>query len=122
YVMRSFEKSWGILAAIFVSGFVFGLYHLQLSNLLPLCTLGILFAYFTWVSGSILPAVAAHFINNAGSVVVATFYPDTAFAEMSPETMPPFWAVGLSLIITSYLIYFMYDQYMNKAKGEDRHV
>src|SRR5699024_3915433 len=64
YVLRSFEKSWGIWPAIVISGLLFGLYHLQLSNLLPLATLGMLFAFITWVSRSILPAMAAHFVNN----------------------------------------------------------
>lgn len=111
YVMRAFEKSWGIWPAIIVSGLLFGMYHVQLSNLIPLATLGMLFAYITWVTKSIYPAIVAHFVNNGGSVLLGTYYPDSAFAEITPEAMPPLWAVILSLLITAYIVYWMYNQH-----------
>lgn len=110
YVMRAFEKSWGIWPAIIVSGLLFGLYHIQLSNLIPLATLGMLFAFLTWVSRSIIPAIVAHFVNNGGSVLMGTYYPESAFAEITPESMPPLWAVSLSLLITVYIVYWMYNR------------
>lgn len=111
YALRAFEKSWGIWPAIIVTGFLFGLYHLQLSNLLPLSTIGILFAYITWVTKSVFPAMAAHFVNNGGSVLLGTYYPESAFAEMTPETMPPIWGVVPSLLISGYIVYWMYNQH-----------
>lgn len=122
YVMRAFEKSWGILPAILISGLLFGLYHVQLSNLLPLAFIGIILGFVTWASESIYPAMLAHFINNGGSVLVGSYYPDMAFAEMTPETMPPFWAVALSVIISGYLIYFMYQQHKNLAQTGEKDV
>ncbi|NIT58317.1 MAG: CPBP family intramembrane metalloprotease [Aliifodinibius sp.] len=110
YVMRAFQKSWGIWPAIIISGLLFGLYHIQLSNLIPLATLGMLFAYITWVSESIIPAIIAHLVNNGGSVLVGTYYPESAFAEITPESMPPLWAVIISLLITAYIVYWMYGQ------------
>lgn len=115
YVMRSLQKSWGIAPAIIISGLLFGLYHVQLSNLIPLATLGMLFAYVTWVSDSIYPAIVAHLVNNGGSVLVGTFYPESAFAEMTPETMPPILAVIPSLFITAYIVYWLYNQHTQKT-------
>lgn len=122
YVMRAFEKSWGILPAILISGLLFGLYHVQLTNLLPLATIGIILGFVTWTSESIYPAMLAHFINNGGSVLVGSYYPDTAFAEMTPETMPPIWAVVLSVIISGYLIYFMYLQHKSHLETGETNV
>ena len=122
YVMRAFEKSWGVLPAILISGLLFGLYHVQLSNLLPLAAIGIILGYVTWASESIYPAMLAHFVNNGGSVLVGSYYPDTAFAEMTPESMPPIWAVAVSIIISGYLIYFMYQQHKNLAPTGDHNV
>jgi membrane protease YdiL (CAAX protease family) len=110
YVLSAFQKSWGIWPAIIVSGLLFGLYHIQLSNLLPLATLGMVFAYITWISESIIPAIIAHLINNGGSVLVGTYYPESAFAEITPESMPPLWAAIISLLITAYIVYWMYGQ------------
>lgn len=113
YVMSAFQKSWGIWPAIIVSGVLFGMYHIQLSNLIPLATLGMLFAFVTWISKSIIPAIVAHLINNGGSVLVGTYYPESAFAEITPESMPPLWAIIVSLLITAYIVYWMYDQKTN---------
>ena len=110
YVMSAFEKSWGIWPAIIISGLLFGLYHIQLSNLIPLATLGMIFAFITWISRSIIPAIVAHFVNNGGSVLMGTYYPESAFAEITPESMPPLWAVSLSLLITVYIVYWMYNR------------
>lgn len=118
YVMRTFEKTLSIWPAILISGVIFGLYHMQLTNLLPLTAIGIVLAYVTWTSKSIYPAMLAHLINNGGSVLVATYQPDSAFAEMEPTTMPPLWALGLGLIVSAYLVYFMYQQYQkNPLEG-----
>lgn len=122
YVLRAFEKSWGIWPAIIISGLLFGLYHVQLSNLFPLAAIGILLAYITWVSQSVLPAMAGHFANNGGSVLYGTYYPESAFAEMTPESMPPIWAVIISLVITSYIVYWMYNQYQRNIRKEAHYV
>lgn len=122
YVLRAFEKSWGIWPAIIISGVIFGLYHLQLSNLFPLAAIGILLAYITWISKSVLPAMAGHFANNGGSVLFGTYYPESAFAEMTPESMPPIWAVIISLVITSYIVYWMYNQYQKNMRKEAHYV
>lgn len=118
YVLRAFEKSWGVWTAILASGFLFGLYHLQLANLLPLASIGIMLAYITYVSDSLYPAMLAHLVNNGGSVIVASYYPDSSVAEMTPETMPPLWALVVGTILTGYLIYYMYQQKQNE-RGEE---
>jgi len=110
YVMRAFENSWGIIKAILVSGLVFGMFHLQLHNLLPLAALGVALALMTWLSGSIWPAVAAHFINNGGAVFLATSYPELAFGDMTRETLPPLWLLLLSILLTALIVRFMMTQ------------
>jgi uncharacterized protein len=116
YVMRAFEKSWGVWTAIIVSGLLFGLYHMQLANLLPLAALGVLLALVTWLSNSILPAIFAHFVNNGGAVVLATFFPDVVFADISPETAPPVWMLILSLLLSAGIIKFLYDRSTYKTE------
>lgn len=107
YILRSFEKSWGIMVAIIVSGVVFGFFHLQVPNLLPLAALGILLAVMTWLSRSLWPAIAAHFINNGGAVLAATTYPELAFGDVTAESLPSVWLLLLSIIFTAGVIYAM---------------
>lgn len=109
YVQRAFEKSWGIWAAIFISGAIFGAYHLQLSNFLPLATLGVFLAYVTYISDSLIPAIVAHFVNNGGQVIASSFYPEMLDEQISPEMDIPVMLVLLSFILTAGLLYYLYS-------------
>ncbi len=107
YILRAFEKSWGIITAIFVSGLFFGLFHLQAANFMPLATLGVVLAAMTWLSGSIWPAIFAHFVNNATAVIVGINFPELFFQDMSYESLPPFWLLIVSIVLTCLVIYAM---------------
>lgn len=108
YVMRSLEKSKGVIFAIFVSGIIFGAYHMQITNILPLAALGILFAYVTYISDSIIPAMFAHFANNGGQVIMSSFYPEMLDETVTPDTEMPFLLIFISMILTSGLLFFMH--------------
>jgi uncharacterized protein len=107
YLMRAFEKSWGIIAALLISSLLFGLFHVQITNLLPLAVLGLILAIMTWLSGNIWPAVLAHFLNNGAAVVFGSRYPELVFAEMTPERLPSLWLLALSIILTVLIIRLM---------------
>ncbi|WP_069129982.1 type II CAAX endopeptidase family protein [Rhodohalobacter halophilus] len=107
YILRAFQKSWGIFIAIIVSGLIFGLFHLQVPNLLPLASLGILLAVMTWLSRSLWPAIVAHFVNNGGAVLLATTYPELAFGDVTAESLPSVWLLLVSIILTGGVIYTM---------------
>lgn len=100
YIMRSLEKDWGIMWAIIASSLIFGLFHLQLANVLPLATLGFLLAYLTWISDSLIPAIIAHFFNNGSQVVLSSLYPE--MMENTPESglSFPWYIIVLSLVFS----------------------
>lgn len=112
YILRAFEKSWGPILAVIVSGLIFGMFHIQLGNILPLATLGVVLGLMTWLSGTIWPAVVAHFINNGAAVLVGSQYPELLFQEMTAETLPPVWVLVGSVIFTFSIVYWM----INKSK------
>ncbi|MFN2395005.1 MAG: lysostaphin resistance A-like protein [Bacteroidales bacterium] len=56
-------------AAIWLSAILFSFIHMQFLGFIPRMILGILFGYMVVWSGSIWPAVVAHFINNAAAVI-----------------------------------------------------
>ncbi|MEX0721192.1 MAG: type II CAAX endopeptidase family protein [Balneolaceae bacterium] len=116
YIMRAFEKSWGIVAAILISGVLFGAYHLQISSILPLATLGIFLAYVTYISNSLIPAMVAHFVNNGGQVIASNFYPEMLDEQISPDMDIPFLLVIASMFLTAGLLYFMHTL---KLKDDD---
>lgn len=110
YILRAFEKSWGPITAVLISGLIFGLFHIQLGNIFPLATLGVVLALMTWLSGTLWPAVIAHFINNGAAVLVGSQYPELLFEQMTVETLPPVWVLVLSIIFTGSIVYWMINK------------
>lgn len=55
--------------AIWISAFIFSAIHFQFFGFLPRLVLGAIFGYLMVYSGSIWPAITAHFINNALGVL-----------------------------------------------------
>lgn len=110
YVQRSLEKSGGVWMAIFVSGFIFGAYHLQITNILPLSFLGIMLAYVTYISNSLIPAMVAHLVNNGGQVIASSFYPEMLEETITPETEMPWFLILVSIIISSAIVYIIHKQ------------
>lgn len=63
----------GDRAAILITGLLFGIMHFSLIRLVPLALLGLLFATAVQRSGSILPSVIMHLVNNTIVLVLMFF-------------------------------------------------
>jgi membrane protease YdiL (CAAX protease family) len=108
FIFRLYSNSAGWIWGILISGALFGLYHFKLTQVIPLALIGMFFAWLTLRSGSLLPAIVAHFVNNAGSVIVAFLYPE--FALASPEDMlPEWWMLFISVIISGVIVYLIHQ-------------
>ena len=70
YAQRQAERGMGVAAGILFSGIVFGLFHLRLTQLLPLTLLGIFLAYVAWRTGSLWVPIVIHFLNNGYAVMI----------------------------------------------------
>lgn len=104
YILRNFERSMNVWVAIVLSGLIFGFFHIRLTQFIPLAMLGMLLAWMTIQTRSLWPAVVAHFVNNGGSVTFAYYFPEIALNEELQGTMPPLYLVGLSVILTYFVI------------------
>lgn len=107
YVQRALEKSWGIWAAIILSGLLFGLYHIRLTQVIPLAVIGMLLAWIVWKSDSIFPAMAGHFVNNGGSVIAASMYPEYMTDQMTAAELPPVWLLLVSIGAAGILLRYI---------------
>lgn len=103
-----------IHAAVWISAILFSAMHLEFYGFLPRMVLGVLFGYFTAWSGSIWPAIWAHFINN-GTVVVITYLYQNKMITLNPDENQTFnnTAYLVSFIITLFLL-FIYWYISNK--------
>ena len=107
YIQRNIQRSFGVTASIVAVGFVFGAYHLSLSQVLPLSALGIYMGYLTWRTGTIWPAVLVHFLNNGSQVMLM----HTDFGEQMNSVDDPSLLSVLPIAIVGLSLYYL----INKA-------
>jgi len=95
-------------AAIWITAILFSAFHMEFYGFLPRMLLGLLFGYFVAWSGSIWPAILAHFVNN-GTIVIWEYLYQNKMTSINPETPQFFTNAGyiISFFIT-ILILFIY--------------
>jgi hypothetical protein len=93
-------------AAIWITAILFSAFHMEFFGFLPRLMLGVLFGYFVAWSGSIWPAVWAHFLNN-GLAVVATYLFQQKIIKIDPDDQHVFnyGAYIFSLVIMVALLF-----------------
>lgn len=69
-VYRALSETWSPFLALFVSGLLFGAFHLNLAVLIPFTILGMLLAWGFRASGSIWVPIITHFTINSVSFTV----------------------------------------------------
>jgi sodium transport system permease protein len=98
-ILRGLRSQLSPAASVVITGLLFGLFHLDFARILPASLLGVLLSFIALESGSILPAMLAHFINNAILVVLSYYRWDERLENVSGV-----WAVApivASLVFTS---------------------
>lgn len=98
-----------IHVAIWISAALFSAIHLQFYGFVPRMLLGALFGYLYFWSGNLWTAIAAHFMNNAASVLALYAYQQGKFEYDidKPEAMPVY-AIAVSFVLTAALMYYFY--------------
>jgi membrane protease YdiL (CAAX protease family) len=91
--------------AIWITAILFSAFHMEFFGFLPRLLLGLFFGYFVAWSGSIWPAIWAHFVNN-GTVVVLTYLYQHKLINLNPDNQQVFNYAGyiISFVITLLLL------------------
>lgn len=112
YVQRQAERALGAVQGVLFSGIVFGLYHLRLTQALALSVLGIYLAWITWRSGSILPAIVVHLVNNSLAAILGKLSA-TGQIEMDVETFQVPW----SIVVGGLVVFAVIAVVLNRVAG-----
>jgi len=86
YMQTRLGAAWGAPVAIVCTSLVFAVFHLDPVHSTAVLALGIYMGWVAWASGSVLTAMAAHFVNNFLSVLAVVLLPE-AVAEGVPPAV-----------------------------------
>jgi sodium transport system permease protein len=75
-ILRGLRTRFSATGATIICGLLFGLFHADPWRLLPTAALGVALGTLALASGSIVPAMIAHFVNNATLVLLAQLHLD----------------------------------------------
>ena len=104
-------KGMGTLLACLFSGLFFALYHCSASQLIYQFIYGSLLALLTVKSGSAIPSILAHFINNF-SVITFNY-----FKISIPLDNPLIYVLGIVMVLISLAVLLLFPK-IKKAKAE----
>ena len=76
YVQTRMTRVFPPFLGILFSSIAFAAFHMDPIHVIAVIPLGLFLGWLTWQSGSLFPAILAHFGNNAVSVLAIIFSPD----------------------------------------------
>lgn len=97
------------MAGIVVVAFVFSAIHFQFFGFLPRFILGIVLGLIYWYSGSLWPAIIAHFVYDAVAVIAVHFNPELLTnqeATLFTDHINWIYAI-ISLLLMGTIIWYM---------------
>jgi len=112
FVQRRAERSMGIIGGILFTGILFGVFHLRLTQVLPLTALGCYFAYLAWSTGSLWIPMLLHFLNN-GLMLAVSKWGNQSISD--PEAIP--WI----LIFTGGILFTICIIFIHNHHGKRQH-
>lgn len=102
-VFHNFERTMISSKAIFLTGFIFAVFHFHPFNLIPLILLGYYLTYVVFYSSSIYTGIAVHFVNNFLSAYLVFRYGKEGFENPDGTIYD-----NLPLIVTGIISFVLF--------------
>lgn len=114
------NKLWeasNIHVAIWVTGILFGVIHMQFYGVIPRILLGVIFGYLYYWSGTLWIPILAHFINNGFTLFVLYLNNIGELSyDIESQEVPLSMVLPFAIIFLAAIIYF--KRYMDQKKYE----
>ena len=123
---HSYRKN-GILGAALLSGFIFGIVHLNINQFVYAFVLGAIFALLVEATGSMLTSMIAHFAINTYSIITLQMVPDSLKNSENANSAIQYMNVQTTIMMICILAIFAlafgliaFVIYKNLAKRNNR--
>ncbi len=113
-IQRTFEYVLSPFIAAVLSGALFGIFHLNPFDLVPLVAIGIFLALLRFRSQTLLLPVAAHFLNNAIAIFALYMgYDDESMVAGSASSIP---LLLFQLVMVGGIFFIAFRQYLKATR------
>ena len=115
-IQRTMERMFQPLVAAIITGIIFGVFHLDPFNVVPLIVIGCFLGLLRFRSKSIILPIGAHFLNNLAAVIAV-------YLGMGYETKLSTTEFGLSETVAAFtqtlgfgsLLFFSFQAYLRST-------
>ncbi|MCD8286383.1 MAG: CPBP family intramembrane metalloprotease [Clostridia bacterium] len=120
-LFNSLNDSVGSIPAIFIVGFCFSLFHGSPEQTVYQFIAGCLFAFIAMRSGSILPSVMMHFLNNAVIIILAACncFDDAGELIISGTGNVILMCISAACLVAG-ILWLVLDRHKNRVKSATR--
>src|SRR6056297_2511350 len=111
YLQSRLTRRCGGAAGVLIASVIFALFHLDLIHMAAVFPIGLWMGWITLRSGSLLPAMLAHFLNNVLSVLQVVFDPSEQPAMLAFPSLLVFLVIrgsGLAGVAGTILVAVLY--------------
>ena len=103
-------RKYNPVKAIILSALIFGIFHINPAQVVGATLSGILFAWLYYKTGSLVPGILIHILNNGLSVFLSLHYPD---AEYTSDLLgePAYWICLAGAVVLFAVSYKVMNSY-----------
>jgi sodium transport system permease protein len=117
-ILRGLRTRLSALGAAVVTGLLFGLYHGDVWRFIPVAVLGFAFSAIALATDSIIPAMIAHFTNNACLIALARAGIDEAGSEITVRQRLTLVALG-GVVLAAGAALIAHAQRTRRVRGPE---
>ena len=109
--IRATRSPW---LGIVIAAFLFSFFHFQFFGFIPRLLLGIVLGAIYWYSGSIWPAIIAHFVYDAFFITLAYFNPELV-TDPNAALVNKSYLLGAALVSTALVVLIVWVMKKNST-------
>jgi hypothetical protein len=104
-ILRGYVSQYSVTRSMIVSAMLFGLFHFNIFQFVGATVLGILFAWWTVQTRSLIPALFGHALNNSLPIIYGRILhlniPGYASGNLDQVEFHPLWFDAIGLVLAA---------------------
>ena len=116
-ITKALLQQYNPTKAILISALLFGVFHINPAQILPAFLIGILLAWTYYKTGSLIPCIFMHILNNSLSVYLSIKYPEAENMDDLISGTPYLIILIGAIVILAGVIPYMQRMTSNKKRS-----